>query len=126
MVGVSSDTLECQKRFAETYKLPFHLIRQVGIFTRSIFLTVAGSDDDGAVRASYQVPNFMGGLMPGRVTFIIAPHSRRIMKIHSSNLSAEDHIYTSLRIVAEILELESRMGSMALVDLDALETSLTD
>ena len=108
VIGVSPDTSECQKRFAKEYSLPYHFI----------------SDNKGTVRRNYQVPSSMGGLMPGRATYIIAPHSHKIVKIHHSNMTAKDHVFTSLQIVSELIQLESQLGSMSLVDFDSVESSL--
>jgi peroxiredoxin Q/BCP len=53
LVGVSTDDHESHKKFAEHYKLPFHLI----------------SDGDGALAKAYGVPNRLGFL--GRNTIVI-------------------------------------------------------
>jgi thioredoxin-dependent peroxiredoxin len=53
LVGISTDSLESHKQFAEHHKLPFHLI----------------SDADGAIAKAYGVPNTAGFV--GRQTFVI-------------------------------------------------------
>lgn len=54
VVGVSSDSAESHRRFAQTFRLPFTLL----------------SDADGAVRRLYGVPSTFG-LFAGRVTYVI-------------------------------------------------------
>lgn len=53
LVGISTDSLDSHKQFAERHKLPFHLI----------------SDADGSIAKAYGVPNTAGFL--GRQTFVI-------------------------------------------------------
>jgi thioredoxin-dependent peroxiredoxin len=55
LVGISSDSLDSHKKFAEHHKLPFHLV----------------SDADGAIAKAYGVPNNAGFL--GRQSFVIGP-----------------------------------------------------
>jgi peroxiredoxin Q/BCP len=65
LVGISSDTLDSHKKFAENHKLPFHLV----------------SDGDGSIAKSYGVPNNLGYL--GRQTFVIAADGK-LKKIYRS------------------------------------------
>jgi peroxiredoxin Q/BCP len=53
LVGISTDSLDSHRQFAEHHKLPFHLI----------------SDADGSIAKAYGVPNTAGFL--GRQTFVI-------------------------------------------------------
>jgi peroxiredoxin Q/BCP len=53
LVGISTDSLDSHKQFAEHHKLPFHLV----------------SDADGAIAKAYGVPNNLGFLT--RQTFVI-------------------------------------------------------
>jgi thioredoxin-dependent peroxiredoxin len=54
VIGISSDSAQSHRRFAERLRLPFVLL----------------SDPDGTVRARYGVPKTLG-LFPGRTTFLI-------------------------------------------------------
>lgn len=54
IVGISSDSGESHRRFADRHGLPFRLL----------------SDPDGSVRARYGVAKTFG-LIPGRATFVI-------------------------------------------------------
>lgn len=65
LVGVSTDSLESHKQFAEHHKLPFHLI----------------SDESGAIAKAYGVPN-NGGFL-GRQTFVIGADGN-VKKIYRS------------------------------------------
>ncbi|HVH42287.1 MAG TPA: peroxiredoxin [Labilithrix sp.] len=55
LVGISTDSEESHKKFAEHHKLPFHLV----------------SDADGSIAKAYGVPNSAGFL--GRHTIVIGP-----------------------------------------------------
>jgi thioredoxin-dependent peroxiredoxin len=55
LVGISTDTEESHKKFAEHHQLPFHLV----------------SDPDGSIAKAYGVPNRLG--MLARQTIVIGP-----------------------------------------------------
>jgi thioredoxin-dependent peroxiredoxin len=78
VIGVSSDSGESHRKFAEKYKLPFTLV----------------SDRGGAVRKLYGVPATLG-LLPGRVTFVIGPDGV-VRKVFNSQLAATRHVEESL------------------------------
>ena len=65
LVGISTDTDESHKKFAEHHKLPFHLV----------------SDPDGAIAKTYGVPN-NGGFL-ARHTIVIGPDGN-VKKIYRS------------------------------------------
>ena len=65
LVGISTDSDESHKKFAEHHKLPFHLV----------------SDADGAIAKAYGVPNNAGFL--GRHTIVIGPDGK-VKKIYRS------------------------------------------
>lgn len=65
LVGISTDSLESHKQFAEHHKLPFHLI----------------SDADGSIAKAYGVPSNAGFL--GRQTFVIGSDGN-VKKIYRS------------------------------------------
>jgi thioredoxin-dependent peroxiredoxin len=65
LVGISTDSLDSHKQFAEHHKLPFHLI----------------SDADGSIAKAYGVPNNAGFL--GRQTFVIGADGN-VKKIYRS------------------------------------------
>jgi peroxiredoxin Q/BCP len=65
LVGLSSDSLESHRKFAEHHKLPFHLV----------------SDESGSIAKSYGVPNRAGFF--ARQSFVIGKDGR-IEKIYRS------------------------------------------
>lgn len=78
VIGVSSDTAESHRSFAEHHRLPFLLL----------------SDRDGAVRKRYQVPKTLG-LIPGRVTYVIDKQGI-IRHIFNSQSAIDRHISEAL------------------------------
>lgn len=65
LVGISSDTIDSHKKFAEHHKLPFHLV----------------SDADGAIAKAYGVPTTLGYV--ARQTFVIGADGK-VKKIYRS------------------------------------------
>ncbi len=57
VVGVSSDSSESHRRFADKHSLPYSLL----------------ADEGGALRKQFGVPKSMLGLVEGRVTYVIDP-----------------------------------------------------
>ena len=78
VVGVSSDSVESHRQFAQHHRLPFTLL----------------SDAHGALRKRYGVPTTLG-MIPGRVTYIIDRHGV-VRHIFSSQLQVEKHISEAL------------------------------
>ncbi len=81
VVGVSQDSLEDHRKFAEHHGLPFSLI----------------SDADGELRRLYGVGRSLG-LIPGRVTFVIDVHGV-VQHTFSSQLRGNKHVDEALRVV---------------------------
>jgi thioredoxin-dependent peroxiredoxin len=86
VIGVSSDSSESHRRFAERFRLPFVLL----------------SDADGALRARFGVPRTLG-IFPGRVTYLI-DRDGIVRHVFSSQLRPKRH-------VAEALEVLKRLRS---------------
>lgn len=84
VVGVSSDSVESHKSFAENHRLPFTLL----------------SDQKKQVRKLYGA-NGTFRLFPGRVTFIIDKKGT-IRHIFSSQIQPTRHIQEALQILREI------------------------
>lgn len=78
VVGVSSDSVESHRKFAQHHRLPFILL----------------SDAHSALRKRYGVPTTLG-MIPGRVTYIIDRHGV-VRHIFSSQLQVEKHITEAL------------------------------
>ncbi len=88
VVGVSADTVESHKAFAEHHNLPFTLL----------------SDVTNEVRKLYGVTSSLG-LVPGRVTFIIDKKGL-VRHVFSSQLQPEKHIQEAREVLKKIDEDE--------------------
>jgi peroxiredoxin Q/BCP len=84
VIGVSSDSAESHRSFADRHRLPFLLL----------------SDEDGRLRKEFGVPKTMG-VLPGRVTYVI-DKAGIVQFIFNSQLSAADHVAEALKIVREL------------------------
>ena len=82
VIGISSDDVASHKAFAEKYNLPFTLL----------------ADTDKEVRKLFGVPAFGGGLIPGRVTYIIDKQGV-VRHVFNNMKQAEMHIEKSLEIL---------------------------
>ncbi len=81
VIGVSSDSAASHEQFAKQHSLPFVLL----------------SDENGAVRKRYGVPNTFG-LLPGRVTYILDKQGI-VRNIFSSQFTPEKHISEALKTI---------------------------
>jgi peroxiredoxin Q/BCP len=84
VIGVSSDSSDSHRGFAQKHRLPFVLL----------------SDADGSVRKQYGVPKTLG-LVPGRTTYLI-DRDGIVRHVFSSQ-------FQPLRHVAETLEVLKRL-----------------
>ncbi len=82
VVGISSDSVDSHRAFAEKYNLPFMLL----------------SDTGGAVRKQWGVGRTLG-LIPGRVTYVIDPEGV-VRKRFSSQFSPKKHIDEALAVIS--------------------------
>ena len=81
MLGISSDSEQSHKKFAEKYRLPFPLLADAG----------------GAVRKQFKVPKSLG-LLPGRVTFVI-DRKGVIRHVFNSQLNATQHVAEAMGVL---------------------------
>jgi thioredoxin-dependent peroxiredoxin len=79
VIGISSDSVESHKGFAEKHKLPFTLL----------------SNQGSRVRRLYGVPSTFG-LFPGRVTYVIDKEGV-VRHIFSSQLGVERHVEEAIQ-----------------------------
>jgi thioredoxin-dependent peroxiredoxin len=79
VIGISSDSVESHRSFAEKHNLSFTLL----------------SDEGAKVRKLYRVPNTLG-LFPGRVTYVI-DREGSVRNIFSSQISVENHVEEALK-----------------------------
>jgi len=84
VIGVSSDSEESHRQFAERNHLPFILL----------------SDQKGALRKLYGVPTTLG-LLPGRVTYVIDKQGV-VRHIFSSQLGVDKHTTEALATIRSI------------------------
>lgn len=79
--GISGDSVESHKKFAEKYRLPFQLL----------------ADTKNKIRKVFGVPSsFL--ILPGRVTYVV-DNKGVIQYIFNSQFSAEKHIDNALDIL---------------------------
>jgi peroxiredoxin Q/BCP len=88
VIGVSADTVESHKAFAEHHNLPFTLL----------------SDLDNNVRKLYGATSTLG-FIPGRVTFVIDKKGI-VRHVFSSQLQPEKHIEEAKEVLKRINEEE--------------------
>src|SRR5215213_5407458 len=84
VIGVSSDSVESHRRFAEKHDLSFTLL----------------SDEGGKVRKLYGVSNTFG-IFPGRVTYVI-DEAGVVRHAFSSQIGAVKHVEGALKALAAI------------------------
>lgn len=87
VIGVSSDSIEKHKAFAEKYNLNFPLI----------------SDKGDKLRKLFGVTYDFFGLMPGRETFLIDPEGKVIF-IFRSQLNGNSHVEKTLYVLRKEFE----------------------
>lgn len=85
VIGVSSDSVESHRQFAEENQLPFILL----------------SDTGGTIRTRYGVPTAFG--LPGRVTYII-DRQRVVRHIFFSQFTSKRHVDVALETLQAIHE----------------------
>jgi thioredoxin-dependent peroxiredoxin len=84
VIGVSSDSAESHRVFANGHRLPFTLL----------------SDADGTLRKAFGVPRSLG-LIPGRVTYVIDKDGV-VRHIFSALFAADRHVAEALAVVRQL------------------------
>jgi peroxiredoxin Q/BCP len=79
LIGISSDSPESHARFAAKYDLPFTLL----------------SDRKGRVRKLYGATGLLGGLIPGRATFVI-DREGVVRHVFTSRTQFQQHVTEAL------------------------------
>ncbi|MFZ4521073.1 MAG: peroxiredoxin [Bacteroidales bacterium] len=82
IIGISGQSVESHKEFAQKYRLGFTLL----------------SDEGNKIRKLFGVPTNLFGLLPGRVTYI-ADKSGKVVYIFNSQTQATKHVDEALRIL---------------------------
>ena len=85
IIGISGQSVESHKKFAEKYHLSFTLL----------------SDEGNKVRKLFGVPTDLFGAIPGRVTYV-ADKSGTVVYVFDSQSQATKHVDEALRILKEL------------------------
>ena len=85
VIGISGQSVESHKKFAEKYHLTYTLL----------------ADVDDKIRKLFGVPANLLGLLPGRVTYIV-DLSGKVVYIFNSQAQATQHVDESLRILKSL------------------------
>ncbi len=82
IIGISGQSVESHRKFAEKYHLDYILL----------------SDTGNRVRKLFGVPSNVFGLLPGRVTYIV-DKTGKVVYIFNSQVQAEKHVDEAIRIL---------------------------
>jgi len=91
VIGISSDSKESHKKFAQKYNLNFPLI----------------TDEKNALRKLFEVKSNLFGLIPGRETFLIDAKGK-IRLIFNSQLNANSHIENTIKFLKKYLQKQQK------------------
>jgi thioredoxin-dependent peroxiredoxin len=81
VIGISGDSAESHRSFADKHRLPFTLL----------------ADEDGAARRAFGVTRSFG-VLPGRVTYVIDPDGV-IQKVFASQFRPKKHMAEALAAI---------------------------
>lgn len=84
VIGISGQSVESHKAFAEKHQLTFTLL----------------ADEGNKIRKQFGVPTNFFGLLPGRVTYVINK-TGKVVYIFNSQTNISGHIEQSLKILKE-------------------------
>ena len=84
IIGISGQSVESHKEFAEKHRLSFTLL----------------SDEDNKIRRLFGVKANLLGLVPGRVTYV-ADKTGKVIYIFNSQSQAVKHVDEALRILTQ-------------------------
>jgi peroxiredoxin Q/BCP len=82
IIGISGQSVESHKEFADKYHLSYTLL----------------SDEGNKIRKLFGVPSNFLGMLPGRVTYIV-DKSGKVIYIFNSQAQAERHVDEALKIL---------------------------
>ena len=83
--GISADSVASHKKFADQFRLTFHLLSDIG----------------NTVRKSFKVPANLFGLIPGRVTYIVNKEGK-IVHIINNQMNPDKHIEETIKTITSI------------------------
>jgi peroxiredoxin Q/BCP len=84
VIGISGQSVESHKNFAQKHNLKYQLL----------------SDEGNQVRKLFGVPADLFGLFPGRVTYV-ADKTGKIIYIFNSQMQVERHVEEALKVLKE-------------------------
>jgi len=84
VIGISGQSVESHKEFANKYNLTFTLLADIG----------------NKIRKQFGVPTSFFGLLPGRVTYIVDKNGQ-VIYTFNSQMNAEKHVSEAMRILKE-------------------------
>lgn len=87
VVGISPDSVESHRAFAESQNLPYLLL----------------SDEDNVAREAFDVSGFLFGLFSGRVTFIFDRHGELVHSFRSQ-FNAVKHKEEAINAIEELIK----------------------
>ena len=82
VIGISGQSVESHKKFAEKYRLTYTLL----------------SDEENKIRKLFGVPTNFFGLLPGRVTYIVDIKGK-VIYTFDSQIRATQHVDEALKIL---------------------------
>jgi peroxiredoxin Q/BCP len=85
IIGISGQSVESHKKFAEKYRLSYTLL----------------SDEGNKIRKLFGVPTNLLGLLPGRVTYV-ADKTGKVVFMFDSQTRTQDHVDSALKILQEL------------------------
>lgn len=85
IIGISGQSVESHREFADKYKLSFTLL----------------SDPGNKIRKQFGVPTNFFGVMPGRVTYIVNKKGE-VVYVFDSQAQATQHVDEAMRILKEM------------------------
>ncbi|OFX83438.1 MAG: peroxiredoxin [Bacteroidetes bacterium GWF2_33_16] len=85
VIGISGQSVESHRDFAEKYRLTYTLL----------------SDEGNTIRKLFGVPSNLFGLLPGRVTYIV-DKSGTVIYMFNSQSQATKHVDEALKILQQL------------------------
>jgi thioredoxin-dependent peroxiredoxin len=85
IIGISGQSVESHKKFAEKHRLNYILL----------------SDKGNKIRKLFGVPTDLFGLLPGRVTYVV-DKSGKVVFMFSSQTQTQKHVDDSLKILMDL------------------------
>lgn len=85
IIGISGQSVESHKKFAEKYRLSYTLL----------------SDEGNKIRKLFGVPTNFFGLLPGRVSYIV-DKTGKVIYLFDSQINATQHVDKALEILKQL------------------------